>query len=522
MNKILKVLALGMLVFTSTACSDFLEVNPRTQVSEAEFYSTEDDMMKGLYAIMNEVQIRLPEVWSYSSLLGDESETGGGIGEGSYKVKWDTFTYDASSCFGYWGYGSWWNEWDYGLFNGVIAANLLIDKLAACGLNPEFVNAISAEARFYRALFYNYLFMGYEQFPLIKNYLAAREMYTVAKGTREEIYQFMMEDLSDEVTQYLPDRASTEQGRICRDAAKLLRAKIILFHRDADAYASALTDMKSIISNPFYSLHDDYTKIWLKEGEWCSESIFEVCYAGDNMGESFGLAHSLGGRSISDPRSAEQGGLYDGYGQNTMPSTIYNMFAEGDTRREGTVIVYADEARKVAELVAAGKLPEGCSFYIDPKQENYEGLGHYKLHPRKESTSAVNPGSNHYNSWRFYRYADVLLLAVELEARINGSISATAQGWFDEIRDRAFQDDDHRISLAGKSKEEILDIIFEERGYEFIDEMQRWFDILRFDKAAELLGHKGWTEKYRYFPIDQSEIDRSKGGLTQNPGWLNK
>ena len=46
----------------------------------------------------------MPEVWSYSSLLGDESETGGGIGEGSYKTKWDTFTYDATSCFGAWGY----------------------------------------------------------------------------------------------------------------------------------------------------------------------------------------------------------------------------------------------------------------------------------------------------------------------------------------------------------------------------------------------------------------------------------
>ena len=105
MNKILKVLALGAMALSTTACSDFLEVNPRTQVSETEFYKTEDDMMKGLYAVMNEMQTRMPEVWSYSSLLGDESETGGGIGEGSYKTKWDTFTYDATSCFGAWGYG---------------------------------------------------------------------------------------------------------------------------------------------------------------------------------------------------------------------------------------------------------------------------------------------------------------------------------------------------------------------------------------------------------------------------------
>ena len=46
MNKILKVLALGAMALSTIACSDFLEVNPRTQVSETEFYKTEDDMMK--------------------------------------------------------------------------------------------------------------------------------------------------------------------------------------------------------------------------------------------------------------------------------------------------------------------------------------------------------------------------------------------------------------------------------------------------------------------------------------------
>ena len=41
-----------------------------------------------------------------------------------------------------------------------------------------------------------------------------------------------------------------------------------------------------------------------------------------------------------------------------------------------------------------------------------------------------------------------------------------------------------------------------------------------FVSNKEILGNKGWTEKFRYFPIDQSEMDRAKGGLTQNPGWL--
>ena len=202
-----------------------------------------------------------------------------------------------------------------------------------------------------------------------------------------------------------------------------------------------------------------------------------------------------------------------------MNSHVYNLFADGDTRREGTVVLWDDEAKKVESLAKDGKLDAGSKFQISNAQEAWEGMGHYKYQPRKESASDVNPLYNYSASFRFYRYADVLLLATELYERINGTVNAEAQGWFDQVRDRAFQDKNHRINLAALGKQEALDKIFEERGFEFIDEMQRWFDILRFDKGTEILGSKGWTEKYRYFPIDQSEIDRSHGNLTQNPGW---
>lgn len=520
MKNILKIAALSAAVFAAASCNDFLEVNPRTQVSEAEYYKTEDDIMKGLYNIIWEVKTRLLEIHDYSFILSDEGETGGGLGEGQWKLKWDTFTYNTTSAFGQWGYGSWWNEWDFGIYNGVVAANILIDKIDQCGLSKDFTGPIRAEACFFRALFYNYLFMGYEQFPLIKGILKAEDMYTVAKGTRQEIFDFMMEDLSDENIKLLPSRNGLDQGRICADAARVLRAKVILFHRAESLYPKALEDMKTIIGSRTYELDKDYLHLWLKDGEWGSESIYEVS-AGSANNTGMGFVHGLGGRSLVDPRSAEQGGLLEGYGQCTMPSTIYNMFEEGDTRREGTCIDYREEIRKVEALVAAGELPEGSAFSVSTEQENFEWLGHYKYAPRKESTGSINPASNHGTSFRFYRYADVLLLGTELYARINGSVDAEAAGWFNQVRRRAFKvtDDSHDISFTGKSKDEILDIIFKERGYEFIDEMQRWFDILRFDKGTEILGSKGWTEQYRYFPIDQSEIDRSNGGLTQNPGW---
>ena len=57
------------------------------------------------------------------------------------------------------------------------------------------------------------------------------------------------------------------------------------------------------------------------------------------------------------------------------------------------------------------------------------------------------------------------------------------------------------------NKQEALDVIFNERGLEFAYELHRWIDLMRFDKGAEILGEKGWTEKYRYMPISQMDLD---------------
>ncbi|MCD7915462.1 MAG: RagB/SusD family nutrient uptake outer membrane protein [Tannerellaceae bacterium] len=168
-------LSLAILVLGATSCTDFLEVNPRTQVSELEFYQTEAEVMMGLYSVMDDVQNGLMEVFSYAFLLSDESETGGGLGEGVYKYKYDNFTYDPTTS------PAWWNEWDYGIYNGVTSSNILIVKVNGSELDESFVRSIDAEARFYRALFYFYLFMGYEQFPLITGSLETSEIYSVKK-----------------------------------------------------------------------------------------------------------------------------------------------------------------------------------------------------------------------------------------------------------------------------------------------------------------------------------------------------
>ena len=68
-----------------------------------------------------------------------------------------------------------------------------------------------------------------------------------------------------------------------------------------------------------------------------------------------------------------------------------------------------------------------------------------------------------------------------------------------------------------------LDNILQERRWEFVGEGKRYWDLIRTGNAAKVLvpdtyGYRtnSWTDKKKYLPIPQGEIDAAQGTLTQN------
>ena len=89
-----------------------------------------------------------------------------------------------------------------------------------------------------------------------------------------------------------------------------------------------------------------------------------------------------------------------------------------------------------------------------------------------------------------------------------------AQAYLDEVRARAFGVEVENLGVHAKPV--TLENLLDEYRYEFAMEGHRFFDLVRFDKAQEVLGTKGYTASKRYLPIPQSEIDRAEGTLKQN------
>ena len=71
-------------------------------------------------------------------------------------------------------------------------------------------------------------------------------------------------------------------------------------------------------------------------------------------------------------------------------------------------------------------------------------------------------------------------------------------------------------AFASKKRTATLDNILLENRLEFALEGHRFWDLVRFDKAGQVLGERGYTDSKKWLPIPQSEIDQAQGTLKQN------
>lgn len=99
--------------------------------------------------------------------------------------------------------------------------------------------------------------------------------YMAKQYTADEIYAKIITDLDFAITgDKLPMRTTAaNDGRITKAAAQMLKARVVMYQKDAAKYAEVLKDMTEIIKSNKYSLVTDFSSIWLNAGEFGSESI---------------------------------------------------------------------------------------------------------------------------------------------------------------------------------------------------------------------------------------------------------
>ncbi|MBP1637878.1 MAG: ragb/susd protein, partial [Bacteroidetes bacterium] len=204
---------------------------------------------------------------------------------------------------------------------------------------------------------------------------------------------------------------------------------------------------------------------------------------------------------LSTGTNPKTGDFKGGWGFGPVRQTTWDIYEEGDTRREGSINKW-ESTQYTARFQNTGLFMAKYAARV-----GYNPQGDVDL--------------NYCNNFRIFRYAETLLnyaemITIQGQAEVEG---LTAQSCLDKIRHRAFGADKSIAATAANVKLE--------RRREFVGEGLRFWDIVRWGDTNLLtetlpFSTRTWNNNLKYLPIPQSEIDKTKGTefeLQQNPGY---
>lgn len=520
MKKII-IISLAALTMTGAmSCGDdFLSVEPSSSLGIDGYYNSESRIMEALTAAYDPLQwYDYFQGWAPLSLVYDCMSDDVYVGGGSTSDQGELhlisqYQSDPIKTIG----GAWTTS-----YSGINRSNNVIQDVETVEeISDGAKQMFKAEARVLRAWYYSVLWKLWGNVPYYDVNLTFP--YIAEQKTAREVYDRIEADLADVIdSKVLPMKHPGEwAGRVSQATACMLYAEYVLYQQDESKYAKALGYMKEIIASGNYALQP-YENLWEAEFEWNDETIFDINYIAKGGKRTWGDANFTGGTVL--PAMIGIDGLsgspdyVGGWGFEPVAKEVYDAYEQGDKRRDIAILdinkYIADKAAEGTTVTYGGRY-QHTGYFLRKYQGRIGG-----------NTGCVGDADlNWDNNLRIYRYAETLLNAAELALRLN---DASAQGYLDQVRERA------GVASVKVSLENIL----QERRREFVGEGKRYFDLVRFGKAAEILKAKGgkvldkkdgafvkdgipervqWTESKKYLPIPQSEIEAAAGTIVQNP-----
>ncbi|KZS38848.1 hypothetical protein AWE51_14805 [Aquimarina aggregata] len=196
------------------------------------------------------------------------------------------------------------------LYRGIFIANQaihgleLIEPTISSQTEIDEWNKQKAEAQFFRGLYHFYLHSTFNNGNIIirDRFEADLDARNKDVSSSEEVIDFFRQDLKAAI-EFLPNPSEIqEQGRITKGTATMILANSYLYEGTDAAIETAKNLYQDLINNFGYQLETDMAKMFTTEGEFNSESIFEVPYTidfnvTDNAFDENSLHNRLAGRS---------------------------------------------------------------------------------------------------------------------------------------------------------------------------------------------------------------------------------
>ena len=477
MKSIKYITLLTALVLAS--CQNILDKEPLGILDTGSYFQTSDDAVQAINAAYEPLLFNSNNnnfYWAFGELPSDEATVGGdGSRPGLTELDFFTYTPRTEEFNDFWKLN----------YQGITQCNTVIEKVPTVTMDEGLRNRVLGEAYFLRAYYHFLLTQTFGNVPLITRVTPPDELKKPAQS-RDEVLRQVISDC-DFAAGVLPATYSAgDAGRATKGAALALAAKAYLYQKDWNKVVEYVGKVKDL---GIYALVADYEDNFRENTQNNSESVWEIQHTNLELGL---------GNSLNQWWRSKK--LTDGYGFAEVTQAYYDSFEPNDPRRKFTI--------------ASNNEP-----YLGVTYKN--SFSSTKHSPRKylqidSTTTQVADGDINYTA---IRYAEVLLWEAEALAELGRA--SEAQAPLEQVRARArAQATDPTTALpmvTTTDQTEMIAAVRHERSVELGFEMHRFFDLVRWGLADQLLPDFQ-PGKHEVFPIPQTELDLNPT-LQQNPGY---
>lgn len=480
MNKkiLLGCLFAASVLTTTTSCSDFLDEDPKGQMSEANVFKSQADLDASIHTIYE--KLNQTQSWTnpmYPQWQGDDMTANPGSNKQAVAAL-DVFSSDGANK----GVTDAWKQH----FALIKACNWVIENASKTPTSQEEINIALGNAHFWRAYAYFYLVRVFGPLPMVLK--TDPSATNVAPSSVEEIYNLIVEDLK-KAEGWLPTSYSqaprnhdgvdawvTKQATQATLTAVYMAMAGYPLNKGKEYYALAAAKAKEVIdNNGTYGFYNDpvWNHVYSMGHNYNKETILGI----DNNWNSGSWDHDSELTSCCRFEGLGDGGWGDAWGE----IAFWKRYPEGP-RKDAVYapkITFQDGATitKVCnwwDLDAEGKpVVEAYHpmFAIYTVNCDGDNLAKEKFAPynylEPNYTNMTN-GRRH----RLIRYAELLLLYAESAARSGGDL-AKAKEYLREVRKRAVNDvenvtlpDGTKVAIANMTADQLAEACYIEHGWE--------------------------------------------------------
>lgn len=563
MKKLINIFILPAALAAFCSCADLLETESKSSFDESIVFSNYDLAEPCNYGITQALLEKANHRGRFHPYAGLNSDIEWANLGDTPGADWDVYAYNllatnttmntsGSSADAYSPY-----------YSGIERANLNIRNLRKYGnvASDKDMAFLLGEALTLRAVLYYDLLRTWGDVPF-RTEPISDDIY-IPKSNRDVIYKQILADL-EEAYDYLPwpgQGHATSTDRVSLAFAKALYARLALMasgyaqRPDDDKvgtgdagtirlsndpelsksvlYPKALAACKDVIANSGCSLYTNYEQLWKdlnnfdRSSAGTGREVLWIFPYGDLRGRwnySFAVRHAG-----MDQYVGSNAGTGNRGGQAGPVPSLYFDYGTQDTRRDVSCVNFRWE--KPAGSSNASPILAGINNWY---------FGKYRF--EWMINSPYNGGNDDGFKPVYMRLSDVYLMAAECANELTGF--AEAKTYLLPVRQRAYKGNESAASTyvnSITSKQAMFDAIVLERGLEFVGEMTRKTDLIRWnllkskmDESVSKMEQLGKMEGqyaylapgqgYVYYKVDGTVcytygLDPGQPGVDPGAGW---